>query len=142
MASGVPVLTNKGRDALKTMPLDLTARCRSILVLVDGKRSLDDIRASLRMLEGLEDGIARLISGGYVQVEQTCKDVVKQIAERILGLKSPSITRKLDEMHAKYGDACWQHLDELDKAARLYLGADLADKLKAEIKKVLDEKQG
>lgn len=141
MATGVPVLTDKGRDALKTMPADLTARCRSIMVLVDGKRSLDDIRTSLRMLEGLEDGISRIISSGYVQIDQSCKDIIKQIAERILGVKSPSITRKLDEMQAKYGETCWQHLDELDKAARLFYGADLADKLKAEIRKVLDEKQ-
>jgi len=139
VATGVPVLTNKGRDALKTMPLDLSARHRSILVLVDGKRSLDDISTALRKLEGLEEGIARLISDGYVQVEQSCKDVIKQIAERSLGVKSPAITRKLDELHAKYGDACWQHLDELDKAARLFLGADLADKLKADIQKVLNE---
>ena len=141
MASGIPTITAKGREALKSLPVDLTARCRSILVLVDGKRSLDDIRTSLKGLEQLESSIAKLVSGGYVEVDQTCKDIVKQLAERILGVKSPAITRKLDEMHARYGDACWDHMEELDKSARLFLGADLADKLKAEIQKVLSERQ-
>lgn len=141
MASDIPVMTAKGRDALKNLPVDLTARCRSILVLIDGKRSLDDIRTSLKGLDQLEESISRLVTKGYVQVDRSCKAQIKEIAERILGAKSPSITRKLDEMQAKYGDACWQHLDELDKTARLFLGADLADKLKAEIQVVLSEQK-
>ncbi len=51
MERGIPVLTEKGRDALKSSPPDLTARCRNVLVQVDGKRSFDDIRKTLNGLD-------------------------------------------------------------------------------------------
>ena len=63
--------------------------------------------------------------------------IVKGLAQKILGVKSPTITRKIDEMHAKYGDACWDHLDELDKSARLFYGEVQAKALREEIDKVL-----
>ena len=140
MAAGVPVLTNKGRDAVAGKVTCTTARCRSILVQVDGKRSLDDIRTLLRGLDGMEASIATLIKDEFVSVAHDCKDIVKGIAQKILGVKSPTITRKIDEMHAKYGDACnacWDHLDELDNSARLFYGEVQAKALREEIDKVL-----
>ena len=141
MASGIPVLTSKGRDAIAGKTACTTARCRSILVQIDGKRTLDDIRALLRGLDGLEESITTLIKDEFISVAQDCNDVVKGIAEEILGAKSPTITRKLDEMHAKYGDACWDHLDELDKAARLFYGEILAKQLRDEIQKTLERRR-
>jgi hypothetical protein len=140
-ASGIPVLTNKGRDAVAGKVSCTTARCRSILVQVDGKRSLDDIRSMLRGLDGLENSITTLIQDDFISISRDCKDVVKGIAEKILGAKSPTITRKIDEMHAKYGEACWDHLDELDKAARLFYGEILATNLRHEIESMLAERK-
>ncbi|MHB8843242.1 MAG: hypothetical protein ACYC7L_00700 [Nitrospirota bacterium] len=139
MATGTPLLTDKGRDAVKNPQTSLTARCRSVLVQIDGVKKLDEIRVNLRGLEGLEESITKLVNEGYVRISQDCRDIIKDSAFTILGAKSPTINRKIDELHAKYGDACWTHLDELDKAARLFYGADLADKLMQEFSRILKE---
>jgi len=139
MASGTPLLTDKGREAIKNPQVSLTARCRSILVHVDGKKTLEDIRTSLRGLEGLDESIHKLVDEEYVKLAQDCRDVIKDIADHILGAKSPTINRKIDELHAKYGDACWNHLDELDKSARLFYGEVIAENLKQEFTRILKE---
>ncbi len=139
MAAGIPVLTQKGREAVKNLQNSLTARCRSILVQVDGKRSFDDIRAVLKGLDGLEEGIARLQHEGYVSIDRGCSDIVKDLVNTRLGATGSTILRKIDELHAKYGDACWDHLDELNKAARLFYGEVVAGDLTAAIAKILKE---
>lgn len=140
MAPGIPVLTEKGREALKGLHSDVTARCRSVLVQVNGKRSLEDIRSMLRGLEGLEEAIAKLLNEGYLTSTRSCKDLVKDIALKQLGTaKAATIIRKIDELHAKYGEACWDHLDELDKAARLFYGETIAENLRNDIVKVVRE---
>ncbi len=139
MATGSPILTEKGREAVKNPQSILTARCRSVLVQIDGKRSLDEVRNSLRGLDGLEEAIKKLTDEGYVNLARDCRDIIKDAAVRILGAKSPTIVRKVDELHAKYGDACWSHIDELDKAARLFYGSVLADNLKQEFVRILKE---
>lgn len=139
MATGPPILTEKGREAVKNPQSSLTARCRSVLVQIDGKRSLDEVRNSLRGLDGLEEAIKKLTDEGYVNLARDCRDIIKDAAVRILGAKSPTIVRKVDELHAKYGDACWSHIDELDKAARLFYGSVLADNLKQEFVRILKE---
>jgi hypothetical protein len=137
MTSGTPILTEKGREAIKNPQASLTARCRSVLVQIDGRRSLDEVRNSLRGLDGLEDAIKKLTAEGYVKLAQDCRDIIKDAAERILGAKSPTIKRKIDELHTKNGDGCWNHLDELDKAARLFYGADIAENLKQEFVQIV-----
>jgi hypothetical protein len=137
MATGTPILTDKGREAVKNPQAGLTARCRSVLVQIDGTRSLDEVRTSLRGLDGLEEAIKKLTDEGYIKLAQDCRDIIKDAAVKILGAKSPTINRKIDELHAKYGDGCWTHLDELEKAARLFYGADLADSLKQEFVRIL-----
>jgi hypothetical protein len=140
MQPGIPVLTEKGREALKNMQIDMTARCRSVLVQVDGKRSLDEIRAMLRGLEGLDEAIAKLIREEYITSTRSCKDLVKDIALKQLGsAKAATIIRKIDELHAKYGEGCWDHLDELDKAARLFYGETIAQNLRNDIARVVRE---
>ncbi len=140
MSSGIPVLTEKGREAIKNMQADMTARCRSVLVQVDGKRSLDEIRAMLRGLDGLEEAITKLMNEGYLTASRSCKDLVKDIALKQLGTaKAATILRKIDELHAKYGEGCWDHLDELDKAARLFYGETIAQNLRNDIVRIVRE---
>ncbi len=140
MSSGIPVLTEKGREAIKNPQSSLTARCRSVLVQIDGKRTLDDIRSMLRGLDGLEEAITKLTTEGYFTSSRSCKDLVKDIALKQLGsTKGATIIRKIDELHAKYGDACWDHLDELDKAARLFYGETIARNLRTDIERVVRE---
>jgi hypothetical protein len=140
MSSGIPLLTEKGRGAIKSAESTLSARCRSVMVHVDGKRSLDDIRAMLRGLEGLDEAIKKLIDEGYIASTTSCKDLVKDVVLKQLGpAKGATILRKIDEMSAKYGDACWEHIDELDKSARLFYGETIAQNLKNDILKIVRE---
>lgn len=139
--SGILILTQKGKEALKHAPADMSALCRNILVQVDGKKSIDDMATMFRGLKGLEEAIQKLQNGNYVQLSLECKDLVKSLVQQILGSKAPTILKKIDDMHAKYGDACWDHLDEIDKTARLFYGEVVADKIKAEIQKILRETQ-
>ncbi len=139
MEWGIPKLTQKGRDAVKNMPPELTARCRNILVQVDGSRSLDDIRATLKGLDGIEEAIAKLAAGTYIEVSRECLDMVKALAEQMLGPKAPTLIKKIEELHAKHGDACWEHLDDVDKTARLFYGEVVAEKLKTEFTRLIRE---
>lgn len=139
MESGIPILTQKGEQAVKNLASGITARCRNVLVQVDGKRSLDDIRSILRGLEGVEESISRLLNDGYVELSFDCKDIVRGLVSRLLGVKAPTLLKKIDDMHAKYGDGCWERLDELDKTARLLYGEIVAEQLKTEIAKVLQK---
>jgi len=141
MESGVPTLTQKGREALKNSPPDLSPLCRNILIQVDGKKTIDELRLMFRGLKSLDEALERLIQGNFVQIIHECKDLVKALAQQILGPKAPTLLKKLDELHSKYGDACWEHLDELYKTARLFYGEDVADALKTEILKIVRETQ-
>jgi hypothetical protein len=139
MESGILVLTQKGRDALKNAPPDLSPLCRNILVQVDGKKSLEEIQAMFRGLKGLEESVQRLTDLKFVQISRECKDLIRALAEQMLGSKAATLVKKLDELHAKYGEHCWQHIDELEKTARLFYGEDIATNLKTEISKILRE---
>lgn len=137
--SGILILTQKGRDAVKNPPATMSARCRNILVQVDGRRSADDIRQLLRGLDGLDQSLQTLLAGDYVQRSSDCKEVVASLLKEMLGPKSPSLLKKLDEVHAKYGDSCWEHLDDIEKTARLFYGGVIADALKADIARIVRE---
>jgi hypothetical protein len=139
MESGILLLTEKGREALKKAPAELSPLCRNILVQVDGKKSVADISTMFRGLKGLEDSLQRLFGGNYVAIARECKDLIKGLAEQMLGTKAPTLVKKIEEIHAKYGDACWDHLDELDKTARLFYGEVVASNLKTEIAKIIRE---
>ena len=139
MGSGILILTEKGRDALKNAPPDLSSLCRNILVQVDGKKSLEDIQLMFRGLKNLEESLQRLFAGGFIQISRECKDLIISLARQLLGAKAATLIKKIDEMHAKYGNTCWDHLDELYKTARLFYGEIVADNLKTEITKILRE---
>lgn len=137
MQSGILVLTSSGKKALQQLPPDLSATCRNVLVQIDGKRSADDIRSVLKGLAGVDDSIARLVKGGYIEISLDCRNIVKNLLEQTLGPKAPTLLKKLDEMHAKYGDQCWDHLDELDKLARMFYGEVVAQSLKTDISRII-----
>jgi hypothetical protein len=92
-----------------------------------------------RGLKGLEEALQRLFDGNFVQVSRECRDLIILLARQMLGSKAPTLIKKIDEMHAKYGEACWDHLDEVYKTARLFYGEVVADSLKTEILKILRE---
>ena len=137
MQQGIPVLTQKGREALRNAPPDLSPVCRNILVQTDGKKTVEDIQKLFRGLKGLDEGMERLFSGGYLEISRQCTDLVKSLVQQMLGPKAPTLLKKIDEMHAKYGDACWDHIEELNKTARMFYGEVLADNLRKEISRIV-----
>jgi len=137
MIRGIPVLTEKGRKALAARSQDLSLKCRHVLIQVDGKRSLDEIRKTLGRLGGIDEAIEKLSAGDYIEVSSDCRDAVKALAEKILGAKAPVILKKIDELYARHGNDCWKHIDEIDKTARLFYGKVLADELDRAIKELL-----
>jgi hypothetical protein len=139
MEVGILALSPKGQDALKNTPPELNLLCRNILVQVDGKKSIDDLRAMFRGLKGLDESIQKLIAGGFVRISRSCRDLVIALAQHRLGPKAPTLIKKIDEMHAKYGDTCWAHLEELYKTARMFYGGEEADFLRGEITKIIQE---
>lgn len=139
MEVGILELTQKGQAALITAPADLTALCRNILVQIDGKKSMDDINTMFRGLKGLDETIQKLFAGNYIRISRECKDLVKTAAQKMLGSKSFPLIKKIDDLLAKYGDDCWDHIDELDKTSRLFYGEVIADKLKTEFAKIISE---
>ncbi|MGE5174617.1 MAG: hypothetical protein ACM3MD_12395 [Betaproteobacteria bacterium] len=139
MESGIIILTQQGRDALKNAPPNLSPLCRNILIQIDGKKSVADVQLMFRGLKGLEESLRRLFDGNFIQISRECKDLIKSLAQQMLGSKAPTLIKKIDEMHVNYGDACWDHLEELYKTARLFYGAVVADNLKTEITKILRE---
>jgi hypothetical protein len=136
---GIPVLTAKGRDAVKSSTAEISPLCRNILIQVDGKKSMADIKVMFRGLKNLDEAIQRLFDGGFVEVSRKCKDLITALAQQMLGVKSQTLIKKIDEIHARYGDQCWEHLGEVDKLARLFYGEVVADQLKQEIGKILRE---
>lgn len=139
MKSGIPVLTAKGLDALKNTPPDLTPLCRNILVQIDGKKSVEDILTMFRGLKSLNESMQKLFEGNFVEVSPQCREQVKKLAEQMLGMKAATLHKKIDELHAKYGEQCWEHLDEVEKLARMFYGEVIAEQLKSEISKILRE---
>jgi hypothetical protein len=136
---GIPVLTEKGRDAVKSTSTEITPLCRNILIQIDGKRSIADIKTIFRGLKNLDEAIQRLFDGGFVQVTRECKDLITALAQEMLGVKSQTLIKKIDELHAQYGGQCWEHLEEVNKLARLFYGEVVATQLRQEIEKILRE---
>jgi hypothetical protein len=137
MQQGIPVLTKKGQEALRNAPPDLSPACRNVLVQTDGKKTVDDIQKMFRGLKGLDEAMERLFAGGYLEISHQCIDLVKSLVQQMLGPKAPTLLKKLDELHAKYGDGCWDHIDELNKTARMFYGEVLAENLKTEISRLV-----
>jgi hypothetical protein len=137
MQQGIPVLTQKGREALKNAPPDLSPVCRNVLIQTDGKKSVEEIQKMFRGLKGLDEGLEKLFAGGYLEISHQCIDLVKALVQQMLGAKASTLLKKLDELHAKYGDACWEHIDELNKTARMFYGEVLAENLKTEISRLV-----
>lgn len=139
MLAGIPILTTKGKEALKSTPKELSAFCRNVLVQINGKRSIDEIRAILKGMERFDESFHKLIEGGYIDVGQSCMDIVNSLVRQMLGPKAPTLLKKIEDLHAKYGDQCWDHLAEMDKTARLFYGEEIAENLRTNISKIVQE---
>ena len=62
--------TRKGQDEIATKSGDLTPRIRRVLIFVDGKRSVDELRDMLQS-DDLQHTLGRLEEEGYIEVSAT-----------------------------------------------------------------------
>lgn len=139
MHAGIPLLTTKGKEALKNPPKDLSAFCRNVLVQVDGKRTVEEIHAILKGMERFDESCKKLIENGYIEVSHNCLAIINSLVRQMLGPKAPTLLKKIEDLHAKHGDQCWDHLAELDKTARMFYGEEIAENLRVNISKIVQE---
>jgi hypothetical protein len=64
--SNIFVKTQKGIEEIEKRASDMSLRVRRILILVDGKRSVEDIRA-LALADDLNQTLAQLEKAGYIE---------------------------------------------------------------------------
>jgi hypothetical protein len=102
MLAGIPILTTKGKEALKSTPKELSVFCRNVLVQIDGKRTIDEIHAILKGMERFDESVQKLIGGGYIDVSQNCMNIVTSLVQQMLGPKASTLLKKIDDMHAKW----------------------------------------
>ncbi len=136
---GIPVLTEKGRDAVTGTTAGIPPLSRNILIQIDGRKSIADIKTMFRGLKNLDEAMQRLFDGGFVEVTPGCRDQITALAQRMLGVKAQTLIKKIDELHGRYGDRCWDHLDEVNRLARLFYGEVVAARLQREIERILRE---
>lgn len=64
--SGLFVKTQKGVNEIEKRASDMSLRVRRILILVDGKRGVEDIRA-LALADDLDQTLSKLEEAGYIE---------------------------------------------------------------------------
>lgn len=93
--------TPKGQEEMERRSGGLTPRVRRVLIFVDGKRTVDDLRA-MAAADDLTHTLGMLEEDGYIQVVAT-QDKAGKITATSAGQSLPSITAfrdlsKTDEM--------------------------------------------
>ncbi len=63
----VLIKTRLGRDEARRTESSIPRRLRTLLALVDGRRSVAELRAVLHSFRGLEDGLDMLRRMGFVE---------------------------------------------------------------------------
>ena len=131
----VPRLTEKGDRARKRPPeASMPVRARNIMVLVDGRKSVEDIREALRGLEGVEEAFRWLLEEGYVTLAGgTGQSVAESLIQALLGRlgeQAAPLCRKVREILKREGTLGPEHLEELDHLARTMYGFKVATELK------------
>ncbi|MGB6054963.1 MAG: hypothetical protein WBG17_06960, partial [Burkholderiaceae bacterium] len=67
MSTAVFDKTDKGREEIATRSHHLAPRLRTLLVLIDGKHSVDDLLAKVAGIGLNEQSVAELLEGGFIR---------------------------------------------------------------------------
>lgn len=67
MSTAVFDKTDKGREEIATRSYHLAPRLRTLLVLIDGKHSVDDLLAKVAGIGLNEQSLAELLEGGFIR---------------------------------------------------------------------------
>lgn len=79
--------TEKGREEIATRKHHLAPRLRTLLVLIDGKQSKEELLKKVAGIGLGEDGIEELMNNGFIEMPSTPKPVV--IAEVVTQPEQP-----------------------------------------------------
>ena len=66
MKGEVYAKTDKGRDEIATRQHRLPARLRTVLLMIDGQRSFEDLASGLGLADLTAENVAILLQGGFV----------------------------------------------------------------------------
>ncbi len=75
----------------------------------------------------------------YDKIPRERIELVKSMVQQTLGPKSDRLIRKIDELHAQYGEQCCDRIEELDEIAQIFYGKLVAKNLIAEIDRIVRE---
>lgn len=80
MTSRIFDKTDKGREEIATRKYRLAPRLRTLLVLVDGKQSADDLLKKVAGIGLSEESVSELLNDGYIQVAFTAEPAPTSIS--------------------------------------------------------------
>lgn len=66
MKGDIYTKTDKGRDEIATRQHRLPARLRTVLLMIDGQRSFEDLASGLGLADLTADNLAILLQGGFI----------------------------------------------------------------------------
>jgi hypothetical protein len=114
--------TEKGNVEVGSRHHALDARLNSVLILVDGKRTRDDIDSLIKRLGNPADSLDRLVEGGYVRLIEAAPAppaVADSAAKHPSGSVPSSILPTHSRADSDLQNVLYQHLIA---AAKKYLG--------------------
>jgi hypothetical protein len=114
--------TEKGNEEVGTRRHALDARLNSVLFLVDGKRTSDEVNVLVKRLGNPADSLDRLVEGGYVQLVEkppAPPAAAGSSTKHPGGTVPPSILPTNSRADSDLQNALYQHLIT---AAKKYLG--------------------
>jgi hypothetical protein len=113
--------TGKGDEEVSARRPGLDAKLNSILFLVDGKRTRDDINALAERLGSPADSIDRLVDGGYVRTLE--KPAARPAASGTVNNRNGDAPSAVVATHSQADSALQSILyQHLITAAKQYLG--------------------
>ncbi|HZW22628.1 hypothetical protein [Noviherbaspirillum sp.] len=96
--------TDKGREEIATRKHQLASRLRTLLVMVDGKQSADDLLKKVGGIGLTQDSITELLDNGFIQLVAEVEPIVppSPVPEAALESELPPLPEGQNQFQAIY----------------------------------------
>lgn len=135
--TGIPVLTSKGKGAIRTAPRNLSQKCVYSLVSVDGRRDFDELRVKLRFVTDFDHIFLALLQGGFIEITFSNKVALKNIVKKRLGAHDAVLfLEQINHLFEEHGEYLVNNLEKLEHMVSLYCDKAVANDLLNEFEEV------